>query len=60
MEWLEQVIQENPELFQRVKLIYHTPSPVKHGKGYNEFLVSLKKHMHKQGIRQQNGKFLEC
>ena len=40
MERLEQAIRENPELSQRVTLIYHNPSPVEHGKDYNEFLCT--------------------
>ena len=36
----EQAIKGDPELSQRVKLIYHNPPPVEYGKDYNEFLCS--------------------
>ena len=35
---LEHTIREDPNLSQRVKLIYHNPPPAEHGKDYNEFL----------------------
>ena len=38
MERLEQAIREDPELSQRIKLIYHNPPPAEYGKDYNEFL----------------------
>ena len=40
MERLEDAIRENPELSQRVTLIYHNPPPAEHGKDYNEFLCA--------------------
>lgn len=40
MERLERAIREEPELSQRVKLIYYNPPPVEHGKDYNEFLCA--------------------
>ena len=40
MERLENAIREDPELSQRVKLIYHNPPPRGHGKDYNEFLCA--------------------
>ena len=42
MERLEQAIWEDPELSQRVKLLYHNPPPVEYGKDYNEFLCRFK------------------
>ena len=48
MERLENAIQEDPELSQRVKLIYRNPPPKEHGKDYNEFLCA-----HIQAARQQ-------
>ena len=49
MERLEAAIREDPELSQRVTLIYHNPPPVEHGKDYNEFLCASIK-----AARQQN------
>ena len=40
MERLEQAIREDPELPQRIKLIYHNPPPADYGKDYNEFLCA--------------------
>lgn len=40
MERLEQSVQEDAELTQRVKLIYHNPPPMEFGKDYNEFLCT--------------------
>ena len=40
MERLEQSVQEDAELAQRVKLIYHNPPPMEFGKDYNEFLCT--------------------
>ena len=40
MERLEQAIREDPELSQRIKLIYHNPPPADYGKDYNEFLCA--------------------
>ena len=48
MERLEAAIREDPELSQRVTLIYHNPPPVEHGKDYNEFLCA-----HIQATRQK-------
>ena len=48
MERLENAIREDPELSQRVKLIYRNPPPKEHGKDYNEFLCA-----HIQAVRQQ-------
>ena len=48
MERLENAIQDNPELSQRVKLIYRNPPPAEHGKDYNEFLCA-----HIQAVRQK-------
>ena len=48
MERLENAIREDPELSQRVKLIYHNPPPAEHGKDYNEFLCA-----HIQAVRQK-------
>lgn len=48
MERLEQAIREDPELSQRVTLIYHNPPPSEHGKDYNEFLCA-----HVQAARQK-------
>ena len=48
-ERLEKAIQEDPELSQRVALIYRNPPPVEHGKDYNEFLCA---HIH--AVRQQH------
>lgn len=48
MERLEAAIREDPELSQRVKLIYHNPPPAEHGKDYNEFLCA-----HIQSVRQK-------
>ena len=47
MDRLEQAIREDPELAQRVTLIYRNPPPVEHGKDYNEFLCA-----HIQSARQ--------
>ena len=40
MARLENAIREDPELSQRVKLIYRNPPPKEHGKDYNEFLCA--------------------
>ena len=48
MERLEQAIRKDPELSQRVKLIYRNPPPAEHGKDYNEFLCA-----HIQAVRQK-------
>lgn len=48
MERLENAIREDPELSQRVTLIYHNPPPAEHGKDYNEFLCA-----HIQAVRQK-------
>ena len=40
MERLEQAIRENPELSQRVTLIYRNPPPAEYGKDYNELLCA--------------------
>lgn len=48
MERLERAIREDPELSQRIKLIYHNPPPAEHGKDYNEFLCA-----HIQAARAQ-------
>ena len=53
MERLEQAIQEDPELSQRVNLIYHNPPPAEHGKDYNEFLCRVKAAQRQQ--RQREG-----
>ena len=46
-------IREDPELSQRVKLIYHNPPPAEHGKDYNEFLCQVKAAQGQQ--RQREG-----
>ena len=57
MERLENAIREDPELSQRVKLIYRNPPPREHGKDYNEFLCAhiratrQKQHQRKQQAR---------
>ena len=48
MERLENAIREDPELSQRVTLIYRNPPPAEHGKDYNEFLCA-----HVQAAQQQ-------
>ncbi len=48
MERLENAIQDDPELSQRVKLIYRNPPPAEHGKDYNEFLCA-----HTKAVREQ-------
>ena len=48
MERLENAIREDPELSQRVTLIYRNPPPAEHGKDYNEFLCA-----HVQAVRHQ-------
>ena len=48
MERLENAIREDPELSQRVKLIYRNPPPAEHGKDYNEFLCAYIKNVQKQ------------
>ena len=48
MDRLEQAIREDPELSQRVTLIYRNPPPAEHGKDYNEFLCA-----HVRAARQQ-------
>mgnify|MGYP005754764157 FL=1 len=40
MNRLGQTIREDPELSQRVTLIYRNPPPAEHGKDYNEFLCA--------------------
>ena len=40
MERLEKSIRENPELSERIKLIYKNPPPMERGKDYNEFLCT--------------------
>ena len=53
MERLEQTIQEDPELAQRVKLIYRNPPPAEFGKDYNEFLCAhVKAERQKQHQRE--------
>lgn len=47
MERLENAIREDPELSQRVTLIYHNPPPAEHGKDYNDFLCA-----HVKAVRQ--------
>ncbi len=42
MKRLEQAIQEDLDLSQRVKLVHHNPPPAEHGKDYNEFLFRVK------------------
>ena len=49
MERLEAAIREDPELSQRVTLIYRNPPPKEQGKDYNEFLCA-----HIQAVRQQH------
>ena len=56
MERLEQAIQEDPELSQRVTLIYHNPPPAEYGKDYNEFLCAhiqavRPKQQQREGVR---------
>ena len=53
MELLEEAIRENPDLSQRVKLVYHNPPPAEHGKDYNEFLCRVKAAQVQQ--RQREG-----
>ena len=53
MERLENAIREDPELSQRVTLIYHNPPPAEHGKDYNEFLCRVKAAQVQQ--RQREG-----
>ena len=48
MERLERAIREDPELSQRVKLIYRNPPSEEHGKDYNEFLCA-----HVQAMRRE-------
>ena len=53
MERLEQAIQEDSELAQRVTLIYRNPPPKEYGKDYNEFLcASIKAVQQKQHQRE--------
>ncbi len=40
MERLEQAIREDPELSQRMKLVYRNPPPSEFGKDYNEMLCA--------------------
>lgn len=40
MDRLEKSIRENPELSERIKLIYKNSPPVERGKDYNEFLCT--------------------
>ena len=49
MERLEAAIREDPELSQRVTLIYRNPPPKEQGKDYNELLCA-----HIQAVRQQH------
>lgn len=48
MERLENAIREDPELSQRLTLIYRNPPPAEHGKDYNEFLCA-----HIRAVRQK-------
>ena len=48
MERLEKSIRENPELSERIKLIYKNPPPVERGKDYNEFLCTQVKAVRHQ------------
>ena len=52
MEKLEQAIQEDPDLSQRVKLVHRNPPPAGHGKDYNEFLCQVKTERQKQYQRE--------
>mgnify|MGYP002704057798 FL=1 len=52
MERLENAIREDPELSQRVTLIYRNPPPVEHGKDYNEFLCTYVQTMRQQQQRR--------
>ncbi len=52
MERLEQAIQEDPNLSQRVKLVHRNPPPPGHGKDYNEFLCQVKTERQKQYQRE--------
>ena len=54
MERLEAAIREDPELSQRVTLIYHNPPPKEHGKDYNEFLCTTIKAVIHQQQRQNH------
>ena len=55
MERLEQAIREDPDLAQRVTLIYHNPPPAEHGKDYNEFLcASIKAIQNQRRQRKQH------
>ena len=40
MKRLEQAVREDPELSQRVKLVYHNPPKAEFGKDYNEMLCA--------------------
>ena len=54
MERLEQAIRDDPELSQRVTLIYRNPPPNEYGKDYNEFLcANIKAMRNKQRDREQ-------
>ena len=54
MDRLDQAIRDDPELSQRVTLIYRNPPPKEYGKDYNEFLcASIQATLQKQ--RQREG-----
>jgi len=54
MERLEQTIREDPELSQRVTLIYRNPPPAEFGKDYNEFLCAQIKAVRQQRRQQKD------
>ena len=56
MDRLEQAIREDPELSQRVTLIYHNPPPAEYGKDYNEFLCQVKTTRTQQWQQRQSRK----
>ena len=53
MERLERAIREEPELSQRIKLIYHNPPPAEYGKDYNEFLCTQVRTQQKKVVEHQ-------
>ena len=51
MKRLEQAVREDPELSQRVKLVYHNPPKAEFGKDYNEMLCAARAWQQQQQQR---------
>jgi len=54
-ERLEQAIRDDPELSQRMKLVYRNLPPCEYGKDYNEFLCNIKatQNLHRERPKER-------